>query len=158
MEAITGDLGVLRACEQAACGQGDAPAAAFVTWLVGQQEGWPAARRRVSRARWYSHLNLLKRAGLEVPVRSLSRGAARTSVRELNSGAGLLRMVGKRLQLTAAHDEWHPAGTRGTVVQVLFRNSEWLVGVQFDGVPGSYEELDVGRFARTAEWISDDES
>lgn len=158
MAVIEGDLGVLRACEQAADGQGDAPSAAFVTWLVGQHEGWPAARKRVSRTGWYRHLSLLKRAGVEVPVRSLARGAARTSVRELNSGAGLLRMVGKRLQLIAAHDAWHPAGTYGTVVQVLFRNCEWLVGVQFDGVPGSYEEIDVGRFARIVEWIAGDDA
>jgi hypothetical protein len=99
---------------------------------------------------------LLKKAGIEVPAGSRSKRPAATGVRELDSGAGLRRMVGKRLVLLAAVDRWHLAGTCGTVVQILFRDSEWLVGVQFDGSPGSYEELRVGRFARIVEWIADD--
>jgi hypothetical protein len=156
MSAVVSELDVLAACERVASERTDAPVAAFVTWFVGQREGWPVARKRVPTSTWYRHLRLLKKAGIEVPAGSRSKRPAATGVRELDSGAGLRRMVGKRLVLLAAVDRWHLAGTCGTVVQILFRDSEWLVGVQFDGSPGSYEELRVGRFARIVEWIADD--
>jgi hypothetical protein len=156
MSVVVSELDVLAACERVASDRYDAPGAAFVTWLVGQCEGWPVARKRVPKSTWYRHLRLLKKAGIEVPSRSRSKRPSATGVRELNSGAGLLRMVGMRVVLIAAFDRWHLAGTRGTVEQILFRDSEWLVGVQFDGSPGSYEELRVGRFARIVEWVADD--
>jgi hypothetical protein len=72
MSAIVADLEVLAACERVAGGRYDAPASAFVTWLVGQREGWPEARKRVSKSAWYRDLRLLKKAGIDV-MRSNSR-------------------------------------------------------------------------------------
>lgn len=156
MTAATLPLDVLTACEGVANGPSESPQAAFVTWLVAQTLGWEQARLRVSRARWYAHLRLLKRAGVDVPTNHRSYRKS-SNIREHDSVAGLLRMVGKRFRLTADFDDIDRAGTCGTVEKIVFRNHAWRVGVRFDGKPGSYEELRVGRFARIGKWIKNDE-
>lgn len=154
MTGSASSLVTLEAIERASSRRSEV-SAAFVTWLVGQSSGLSAARNRLSTATWYRHLKLIKKAGLSIPG-AATKSQKRSGISELDSGAGLLRMIGKRFRLLHAFDEFAPFGTRGSVEQILFRDSKWLVGIQFDGSPGAYEELCVGKFARIAEWVIDE--
>ena len=149
------DLGAYDALDDVATGSAVA-AAAFVTWLIGHSHGWDVARCRVPRSTYYRHLSLIRSARLAGP-KSPRLPSTRTGVAEAFSGGALLRIVGKRFRLVADFDEFARRRQRGTVQQILFRNGEWIVGVQFDGSPGAYVELCVRCFALIAQWVGEHE-
>jgi hypothetical protein len=147
-------LASLVACE-AAAGTRAEGRLAWVTWVIGTRSSWLDARRGLSRASWYRQLKVLQLAGLPLPEDVQDADSVPASFLgpyRARSGPGvLLRLPGQRFSITKPLDEWIVPGVTGTVHAVQFRRGEWTVGVQLDGSPGGYEELDLGVFVGSTE-------
>lgn len=125
--------------------------AVYGTWLAIQQHGLQGAKAFVGTRSYFRHLDLLRRAGLLSPGRSEAAPEGWYAV--LESVGALLGLPGRRFRVCRRSQqmECFPVGTRGTVDAVLFRGNRWSVGVDFDGIPGGYEEIDLREFARATE-------
>lgn len=148
--------GLLVALEAAAPSEYQAKSA-YELWAAAQSLGWAKARELRSYAKWHRDLRLLERAGIEVPLQRWKdrRQAAAQDGRKASTLADLYALVGQRFTLTAAlpdQAEFHPAGSTGLVFQLQLRNNRWCFLLQFDGIPGGWEEAPIGWALRHCEF------
>jgi hypothetical protein len=126
---------------------------AFSAFCVVEQHGWEIARQLFNKRGWYKYLAIMRRVGIEVPAGAGGRdfadgpGARWIDINSSDSpGEWLYKLVGQRFELIRKLDEFYNIGDTGNVAQVSYHHGRFYIGVDFNGVPGGFEELPVGQF------------
>jgi len=141
------NLGILRACEQAAESV-SLGRRAFSTWCHAQMVGWDETRKHTARTTMYRYLKILRAVGVPVPRYNYYKspqeiasaigwlGVSSHSQRikiVTESPSRIVELIDKRFRVT---DAWNPKawpdGSTGSVEALVYDSQGWSFTVEMD--------------------------